>query len=617
GIMVVLAYRPEEIARSDRAEMMMEAITNMIREDAVDQIELGRLSRDEVSDLLCTTFDLEEVPKTFLDRVYDRTEGNPFFVQEVLRGLVNEGVIDMAGYTWLNQVDMNKVSIPSTLEEMVSRRIARLSPEVLKVLKYASIIGLQFNFKHLLALVDRPEEEVLDALDELIDQRLVHEEGGSDEETYRFDNAIIRDLAYASLSKSRKRLIHNKIGEILEAEYKDDISPIIFDLAYHFDKGKEFRKALYYMIKAGEGASVIYAYHEALNYFSDANEALGHLESSDGNTQIREGLLFNIGYCEETLGDWDSALEDYNRAQQLTTHSRHMKLHGQILRHIGDVHRRKGDYGLADINYKNAVTAARIAKDYHTLAESYRGLGYISWRRGRYSKATKEYESSIKYARKIKDHSVIAVIFIEVGNLYNSKGQSTKALDHYHRALDILERSGDMFDITRAYNNIGDVYLGREDYGKAVEFFRQSERYARKVGNINMAYWALFNTAEAFAKLGELEKAMDLCKTAEAGLRKQDDKIGISYTNMVFGIIHGKMGDLKSSRSSFDESIRALKSMDVPEVLGEVLCEKGQVLLDVGEKESGKAALKEALRLFDSVNAKHRSGKVQLLLNEA
>ncbi len=613
---LILTYQPDDYGQSEKSTMLSDTVSNLAREDSVSQIELSRLTKEEVEQILLSSFDLEEIPEKFLDRIYDRTEGNPFFIQEIIRGLVNDGVIDSTGYTWLNKVDLSKVSIPSSLEDMVTRRMGKLSPEALKVLKYASIVGLQFNFSYLLALVARPEEEVLDALDELIEQKLIYEEPGTDEESYRFDNAIVRDLAYASLSKSRKRLIHKKIGEIIETKHSDDVTPVIFDLAYHFNKGKEYRKGLYYLIKAGEGASAMYAYHEALDYFIDAFECLRHLESSEGNTQIKEGLLFNIGYCKEILGEWDDALEYYNRALQLTTLSKHMKLHGQIMRHTGDIHRKRGDYGLANLSYKNAISAARFAKDYHTLAESYRGTGYVSWRRGKFSKATKEYESSIKYARRIKDHSVIAVIFIEVGNLYSSKGQFNKALDHYQRALDILEKTGNLGDIARSYNNIGDVYLQQEDFEKAVEYFRQSERYARKVGNINMAYWALFNTADAYAHLGELDKAMDLCKTAEGGLKDQNDKVGLGYTYMVYGIIHSKKGDQAKSKDYFDKSTNIMKEVDVPLVLAEVYYERGKTQLESENVSEGKKTLEESLELFESLNARYQSNKIRMILDE-
>jgi tetratricopeptide (TPR) repeat protein len=615
-ILVIGTYNYDAIEETDPVHPLLEVVKFLRAENISKTIRLKRFDKTQVKELLANMLETEDIPSKIVDIFFDKTQGNPYFLKEVVRGLITDGTIDLNDTLWYNKLDMAHVKISSNIQEMMAARIERLSPDTQKVLVYASVLGTNFHFDELNSLVGKDEEYVIDALEELMSYKLIIEDMASSEERYRFDNPVVKETAYENMGRSRKRFLHKKVAQLIEERNAGDLSRVVFDLAYHYSVGKAPEKAFLYLMKAGEKALAMQALTEARNYFSEAESMLEASPATPELDQMKKGLYYDLGLVKDSTGEWDDALHYYNKALNISLMSKDPLELSKIHRSIAEIFRRRGKWEDGEEILLKAMDLSTEAKDVQGLAEANRGLGWINWRKGHYGKATKYYEDSIKYAKRVKDNSLMASIFIEVGNLYNSKGELQKSLTHYERALDLLKKTTDLKGKSRAYNNIGDVYLQQEDWDKAIAYFKESERISKEAGNTYWLGWSLFNASEAYAKKGDLVTAESHCERSFKMLKKLDDKIGITFCLRNFGLIYAKMKDFERSKANFEESLDMVQSLNMPYNEGECLVEYSNYYIEKGEKRNALRVLKRALKCFESVNAETRIVRTKDLIKE-
>ncbi len=636
-ILIYGVYRPEELQLSEEVaepHPLADTIRRLSRDKLFNSIKLKRLSHKATENLTKFIFKRDDVPKRFSKWLYKMTEGNPFFVEEVVISLIEEDIIDPNSYLWPTELDLKKISqlkIPTTIEDLIIRRLNRLDVKDLKILSISALIGREFDYNVLKRITQLDEDKLLDSLDVLINTGLIHEDFASDdEERYKFDNVMIQDIGYDGLSRVRKRLLHKRVGEIIEKLNLDRLNSVIYELAHHYYRGKVWNKAVFYLVKAAEKASNLYALTEAVEYYKLALEGLSKLDDTLYYRQLKIGILENLGHLSQVLGDWDNALNYYEeelkivkRVEDFIKSSKYSaKKHGKIEKkwlglkqaeaymNIADINRRKSNWQLAEKNYRNGMKLSQDLEDYKGLAEANRGLGYVHWRRGEHEKAIKHYDKGIKFGKKLKDKSIVSIVFIELGNIYNYQGDWDRAIKFYNRSLQNLKKLDTQHpheqrlrqEMARAYNNLGDIYIKQKAWDKAIDYFERCEKLATEIGDTHMRAWSTFNAGECYAKKRELERATENCKNALKLLGK-DDKIGIAATYKILGIINRFEKNWDRGKKHFQKSIKMFKSLNVPYDLAITNYECGLMFKDKGDKISARKHFQNALKIFKKLDA--------------
>ncbi|MHA2427403.1 MAG: ATP-binding protein, partial [Candidatus Hermodarchaeia archaeon] len=282
-VMICCTYRPEEFddVGDKKIHPLREAIQRMSRYKLFTTIELKSLYKEEASDMLKNLMASPDLPGVFVDRIYKETEGNPFFIEEMLYSLIDQEVIRLHEGIW--QIgEVSEIQIPPTIKDIVMLRINRLDNDLMDLIKYASVIGQNFDFNILGKTEDVQEETLITALENLEEKKLIKADSVNDE-IYRFNHAMIREVVYNSLSPQRRRMVHGKVALAMEDYYKDNLKDVVFQLAYHYSNTKDYDKALEYSIKAGDTASSQFALDEALRYCQLALGAISHMEETTDN----------------------------------------------------------------------------------------------------------------------------------------------------------------------------------------------------------------------------------------------------------------------------------------------------------------------------------------------
>jgi len=264
-LLVVGAYRDLEL---EDQRSLSHSVAEMNRERLFYALPLKRLAPSEVLQMIRQTFG-EKVPGELPDLVYDKTEGNPFFVEEVLRSLVEEGALYPVEKGW-GVKDLSQIHVPRGIKEVLGKRLECLDEESCHVLSAAAVIGREFSFPVLSEVTGLGENELIDIIDKCLQARLVVARHILGEEVYAFADTQLRDVLYEDISPVRRRRQHMKVGEAVEKVYAKKINDYVEALAYHFLEGNDLSKAVDYAQKAGDKAAMLFAWDQARRYYETA-----------------------------------------------------------------------------------------------------------------------------------------------------------------------------------------------------------------------------------------------------------------------------------------------------------------------------------------------------------
>ena len=278
-VLVIGTYRQGELA-----EPLVSVLGDLRRDAAVERLRLGSLHRGDVATMIAEWLG-RSPPTHYAHALHRDTEGNPFFIEEVLRHLIELGAVE--GAEWKRLASFTELGIPDGVREAIERRLAALSPAARRVVAQAAVIGRTFSIEVLEGLADVPEGLYLEALEEAAERRIIEEEPGAPGR-YAFAHALIRETLYAALSGPRRVALHRRIGAILEERHGGDPEPPLGELAYHFVQAAEpgaAAKAVDFSARAGRRALAALAYEEAAGHFERALEALELSGSPDAETR--------------------------------------------------------------------------------------------------------------------------------------------------------------------------------------------------------------------------------------------------------------------------------------------------------------------------------------------
>ena len=300
-ILLLATYREIEI---DEARPFREVLLDLNRERLARRLKLRRLSSQQTEDLLAAILE-EEITPEFLEGIYRETEGNPFFIEEVCKDLVESGRLYYQDGSW-HRPSMDELELPQSVREVVQARVSKLSDEDRDALTLAAILGRDFNFDTLSAASNLDEDQLIEALEEAEKTQLITEVSGEGGATFSFAHALIPATLVESVRTLRRRKLHRQAAQAIEK-----LKPEAFeDLAYHYEEAGDDEQALTYYTRAGERASGAFANQEAESYFRAALEL-----NPDGERE--PDLLAELAVVLARQGNFDEAFEAWENSAEL------------------------------------------------------------------------------------------------------------------------------------------------------------------------------------------------------------------------------------------------------------------------------------------------------------
>ena len=286
--------------------------------DRYTEIDLAPLSPEQRIQLVWNLMDRGDLPVHLQESILQKTEGNPFFIEEVIRALVDLGGLTRDRLTgrWQVTKQVERITIPDSLQAVIMARIDRLDEDARETLKLASVVGRSFFYRVLESLAEA-EGELDRQLSELERLELVREKRRLPDLEYIFKHALVQETAYESILIQRRRALHRRVGEQIESLFADRLEEFYGLLAYHYSRSEEWEKAQEYLLKAGDQASRVAADTEALAHYRQALAAYARAFGERWDPVQRAVLERRIGEALFRRGDHKQAQEYLLRALAL------------------------------------------------------------------------------------------------------------------------------------------------------------------------------------------------------------------------------------------------------------------------------------------------------------
>ena len=315
GLLLIGTYRDTEL---DRKHPLSEMLAELRRHDTVvTRIALRGLDADGVVSLMedAGGQDLDDDARALARSLYETTEGNPFFLREVLRHLTETGALIQEDGRWIGARPPSDMGLPEGVKEVIGRRLSHLSDESNTVLRMAAVIGREFDLVLLSALAGKDVDTLLTLVEEGVSARVVSEVAGA-VDRFSFSHALVRETLLDELTTSRRVRLHRSLAEAIERIHADHIDDHLAELAFHFGEAADtdLDRAITYARRAGDAATVIHSYEEAAGHFE---RALDWLDASgrDDPTLLCELLIGLATVQMRTIGQ-DTARETMRAALQ-------------------------------------------------------------------------------------------------------------------------------------------------------------------------------------------------------------------------------------------------------------------------------------------------------------
>ena len=331
-------YRAEDVALGRRGgHPLIGFIDLMQRDDLLEGIELRRLPEGTMPEFISDMLGTVEPERSFVQRIYDETEGNPLFIIQLMSYLAEEGRIGPIERKWAIGQERPGPDVPTKVRHLIQRRLDRVERENRRILDFASVIGVTFPSDILAEALEEDRVHLLEQLREIQGRHmlLVPQDGA-----FRFDHTMIKEVLYDGIPQGLKAEYHSRVARAIEGVHQGDLSGVVGDLAYHYCGCKDAPKALRFLLEAAEQAKAGYANDEAIRLLS---QALGFAEDGAQRLSITEDL----GQLFLYAGRYEDSLRSYEEALGLAPHRR---AQAGILARMGNVRMYMGecDRGIED-----------------------------------------------------------------------------------------------------------------------------------------------------------------------------------------------------------------------------------------------------------------------------
>ncbi|MCA1841957.1 MAG: AAA family ATPase [Actinobacteria bacterium] len=587
-LMVVATYRDSDIGRG---HAMSDFLADLRREGGIDRMSLLGLDTSSVTAFMeaVAGHTLEEDEQALPAVVWRETEGNPFFVSEVLRHLAETRVVEQRAGRWVLTSGIDELGIPEGVRDVVGRRLSRLPDSTNRVLSVASVVGLEFQPAVVGHAGEVSDGELLGALEEAAAARLLAEVPGA---RYRFAHALVRATLYDELSGPRRVALHRRVAEAIEALHADDLDDHLPALAHHWARTSvpvaESARAVDYAARAGDRAMAQLAHDEAAGYYRQALELLGAARRPDDDPRRGE-LLISLGEAQHRAGD-------AAHRETLLEAARLAEARGDVdalARAVLANHRGLlwSTAGLVDTDRVAVLEAALRAIGDDDSAARARLLANLAleliWG-GERERRVRLSDEALVIARRLGDKATLAHVLVNRFYAISAPTTLSERMAEADELLALSERLGDPVIALRASSARFRAALEAGDVVEADHCVAACERLAAELNQPALRWVAMMHRAGRVLQAGRIDEAEQLAdEAAELGrIAGQADTIMLfPWQRITIGFERGRIGDVAGEIAG----LRA-RMPGVGPVLSSMLA---VTWAELGERTKAEAAFEE------------------------
>jgi tetratricopeptide (TPR) repeat protein len=584
-VLLIGAFRKDELESRRSLEQI---VAELNRERISETVQLKRLNAEQSAEKIRKTFGGQELPELEA-LIYEKTEGNPFFIEELLRSLLAAEHIILAEGIWKVE-DLTEVHVPSGIRAVVQERLARLSEESRSMLSMASIIGREFSFTTLQAVVETDEDSLLEMIDEALQAQILLGRRVPGEEVYAFTDVPVKDVLYERISTVRRIRHHLRIGESIERICADKLDEHVGALAHHFLAGNDVLKAAHYSERAGDEAARVFAWYEATGHYETTLKLIG-AEDTVKRAELLHKLAIVTGSMlidpEMSLSYANSALELYEQLGD-KRHVVEMHMLLQLLYHGGF-----GDGTREDKALKHLEAAVAIAEEFPESVEQgllYQRMAHMHLHRG-------EPAITLDFAQMAFD--LFAKLRVPMGTALGTAlaytGQLDEGVAHSEGNWEIVRKLGNPLATSAFGHELALTLALARDIPRARAW---GEKVFPEVADASIVYEGLLRRPLVliYTLSGEVDKATEMCQAEEA--IEQKTLAGCYFEDVAgIGLHYLRQGERDRARAYLERALTAHQERNTVAAVGANSFVLGCLGMEEGNYDEAEELLLRSLQI--------------------
>lgn len=535
------------ITRPEKDRPFWETFQQLKQTKTIHEITLRRLNTSETRKITENLLQIKQFPAPLMNDIVAKAGGNPFFLEEIIKLLIAEGVIFKEGSGWRAKDTDIQFSIPYTIEAVIRNRFDTLHSGLRGMLEEMSVIGRLFS-KKLLAAFSTQWETLEPLINEIKSLGFISTENDED---FSFNHALVREVIYTSIPEKRCTHLHTKVAETIEVIYRERLGEFYEILFEHYSQTDNQKKAIDYGLKAAKTARKRYANHEAILFYLSV---LKDLDVSGEDKAQRRFILQELGEIYSLIGQSNDAFEVY--AQALKYCEQHSE-EAAIYKMIGDAHESISDFDVALEFYEKALESVN-EEAFLEKGRMYAGIGRVYYEKADYDKCLQALEQArdiIGDAADIESRRVQALIYDRLGSAYYSIGKRADSFAYYQKALKLYEILDDINGKGIIYNNMCDYYTAQGDYPSALESLERSLQVDLKTGNLLGQAIVRYNIGDTLYQLGDMEGAEQEYARSQLIYEQVNNPVGKGYSAWGLGLIRLEQDNCIEAKKLFNDAL--------------------------------------------------------------
>jgi len=498
-LLIILLFRPDREARI--WELKAHAERDFMHR--YTELILQPLSEGQTHEMVAQILANPQLPGQLLEFLRDKSEGNPFFVEELVRDLIESGTLTREGDAWQLACDLQQAQVPATLQEVVQARVDRLPQAERVTLQAAAVIGRRFGV-NLLGAVTPQNGELAERLLALQRADLIRERARIPEPVFSFRQSVVQEVIYNQLLADQRRSLHLHIAQSLERGYSDRLLEHAAVIARHYELAGDREQALHYHRMAGDAAFKLNANHEAIEHYQRAIELS---EDLPFDADRASHLYFSLGRAFELTAEYDRAMQTYRAVRTLAQahDDPHLALESQL-----------------------AQTTLRVTPTPLFDPEGGR----------------QEAEDTLELARELKDPRAEAKMLWNLSLLGRFTADDEQAITYGEASLAIAEANGLQEQIGFTLTDLFWSYLAVRNTGQARQAIERAYGIWQELENRPMMADCLSGMAFLHFLRGEFDQSIKVSEQAWEASAQIDNLWGKSYSKLYVGLVYLELGDI-------------------------------------------------------------------------
>jgi class 3 adenylate cyclase/tetratricopeptide (TPR) repeat protein len=589
-VLYIAVMRPEE----DTPAWAMKERLAARYPDRFTEIALQPLGSRESADLVSRLLPVQDMPADVRQMILDRTDGNPFFIEELIRALLEEGALQEGDGVlhWNPQQSETELAIPVNVQALLAARIDRLERDVRDTLQLASVIGRNF-YRRVLEKISSKADALDDHLHILQQAAMIDEAARLPELEYAFRHVLTRDAAYSTILRRRRRQYHKRVAEAFETLFPDRLEEEAHRLADHYAVALVLDKAQHYYTMAGDQAQRLSANSEAIDHYTRALEIA--LEAGTDEQLLR--IYERLGRVYELDGRYDNAIDLYREMEDEADRRRYPALELQSLLAQATLHstftERYHPVRGRQLAHE-ALDLARELGDESAESKAYWNLALVgTFADSDPEQAVRYGEKAVAIARRNNFREELAYALHDLARPYAMSGRLSEGKQVLEEAAQLWRSLGRANMLADNRTSLAEyLHIGGE-IRRSVEVAGEALAISRRLSSSWGIAYASGTLAPSLFELGLVDEALAACRESLDAALKANFAAPKVYVRAHMALGLARLGDLETPFEIQREMQEATRLLTLPAIVALADACRARLLILKGDVEGARQALPE------------------------